>query len=658
MKSPISPDIVNQLPVVASPAISPDQSVVAYVRGRVEDGKRVSWIECAEFEGGQARRLTSGTSDSAPSWSPDGSLLSFLRPSSEEQGAPRQIWLLPTDGGEATRLTDLPHSIAGFGWLPDGSGMIATVDIDPHRGERDGSKTTVVRDTYYRGDAFGYREDAWHQLFRIDAATGDAVQLTTGNYNHAHPVVSPDGRWVAFTADRTVDREKRRPFGSELCVMSTLGAGGGHIERLTPGVMSAGKPCWSPDGSALAVSVTDMSQRHQAYLERIERHSGKRTRLTDDTVNPQTGFFPIAGPPTMVWHGDEITFAGDARGRSGIYRVKSDGSQPVEALRAEAELINGVDVSADGRSIAIVSTTPDAPGEILSFRSPPAERGEMPKAEGGSATVLTSASADFVEAHEIGEVEFFSVNRDGWEIPCGLIYPPGFDPDQSYPLVMEIHGGPNGFFGEGFNVLHQVIAGAGYLVLFVNPRGSSTYGAKFTDAVTVDWGGEDSLDLLHALDVVCERPYVDANRLGVHGYSYGGYMTTWLIGHINRFKAAIAGAPVVNLWSMWGVSDIGPSWGSYQWGDVPDDNFDWYRERSPITYVENVQCPVLILHGEHDWRVPISQGEEYFAGLRYRGKTAEMVRFPGCSHLMMRVGDPALVKEYYERMVQWFKRYL
>ncbi len=666
MKSPISPDIVNQLPGVGSPAISPDGSVVAYVRGQVDDGKRVSWIECAPFEGGQSRRLTSGTSDSAPSWSPDGSLLSFLRPSSEEQGAPRQIWLLPTDGGEARRLTDLPHSVGGFDCLPDGSAIIATVDIDPHRGLRDGSKTTVVRDTYYRGDALGFREDAWHQLFRIDAGTGEAVQLTTGTYNHAHPVVSPDGRWVAFTADRNVDREKRRPFGSELCVMSTQGVGGGHIERLTPGVMSAGKPCWSPDGSALAVSVTDMSQRHQAYLERIERYSGKRTRLTDDTVNPQTGFFPIAGPPTMVWHDDEITFAGDASGRSGVYRVKSDGSEPVEPVRSEPELINGFDVSADGRCIAIAFTTPHAPGEIASVLSPPAERGEMPKpapgsdpgAEGGSATLLTSVSTDFLASHQVGDVEFFTVERDGWQIPCGLIYPPGFDPEQSYPLVMEIHGGPNGFFGKGFNVLHQVIAGAGYMVLFVNPRGSSTYGAKFTDAVTVDWGGEDSLDLLHALDVVCGRPYVDANRLGVHGYSYGGYMTTWLIGHNNRFKAAIAGAPVVNLWSMWGVSDIGPSWGSYQWGDVPDDNFDWYRERSPITYVENVQCPVLILHGEHDWRVPISQGEEYFAGLRYRGKKAEMVRFPGCSHLMMRVGDPVLVKEYYERMVAWFQRYL
>ncbi len=646
MKSPITPDIVNRLPGVSSPAISPDGSVVAYVRGQVEDGKRVSWIECAPFAGGDSRRLTSGQSDSSPTWSPNGSLLAFLRPASADADAPRQIWLLPTDGGEARKLTDLPHSVAGFDWLPDGSGMIATVDIDPHRGKRDGSVTTVVRDTYYRGDTLGYREDAWHQLFRIDAATGAALQLTTGTYNHAHPVVSPDGRWVAFTADRNVDRERRRPFGSELCVMSTQGvAGGGHVKRLTPGVMSTGKPCWSPDGSALAVSVTGMSQRHQAYLERIERYSGERTRLTDDTVNPQTGFFPIAGPPTMVWSGDAITFAADAQGRSGVYRVPADGSAPVEAVRAERELINGFDVTADAESLAIVSTTPNAPGEIVTIGS-------------DSQAVLTSASEDFIESHEVGNVEFFSVERDGWEIPCGLVYPPGFDPERSYPLVMEIHGGPNGFFGEGFNVLHQVIAGAGYLVLFVNPRGSSTFGAEFTDAVTVDWGGEDSLDLLHALDVVCERPYVDADRLGVHGYSYGGYMTTWLIGHVNRFKAAIAGAPVVNLWSMWGVSDIGPSWGSYQWGDLPDDNFDWYRERSPISHVENVRCPVLILHGDADWRVPISQGEEYFAALRYRGKPAEMVRFPGCSHLMMRVGNPALVQEYYDRMLAWFARHL
>ncbi len=653
---PIGPEIVFELDGVGSPAISPDGSTIAFVHSQAREGKRSSWIACVPFGGGEVRRLTSGDADSAPVWSPDGSRLAFLRPASSEAGGPKQVWLLPADGGEARRLTDLPHAVASLDWLPDGSGMIAVVDVDPHRGARDGSRTTVAREGYYRGDALGYREEAWHQLFRIDAATGEARQLTRGRYQHAHPVVSGDGRWVAFTADRSVDRERRRPFGSELCVMSTRG---GHIERLTPGVMSAGRPCWSPDGSALAVSLTDASQRHQAYLERVKRYSGKRTRLTDDRIHPQTGFFPIAGPPKMVWPEgkDEITFAADSRGRSGVYRVKADGSGPAEAMHAREEMISGFDVSGDGRSIAIVSTTPAAPAEIVSIRVP-SKRVEEAAIGGRNRTTLTNVSADFLARREVGDVEWFSVERDGWEIPCGLVYPPGFDPERSYPLVLEIHGGPNGFFGAGFNALHQVIAGAGYLVLFANPRGSSTYGGKFTDAVTVDWGGEDSLDLLRALDTVCERPYVDANRLGVHGYSYGGYMTTWLIGHDHRFKAAVAGAPVVNLWSMWGVSDIGPSWGSYQWGGAPDDHFDWYRERSPISYVQQVQCPVLILHGESDWRVPISQGEEYFAGLRYRGKRAEMARFPGCSHLMMRVGEPALVREYYERMIAWFDRYL
>ena len=666
MKTPIGPEIVMELEGVGSPALSPDGASIAYVHAAVIDGKRASWIECAPVGGGATRRLTQGLSDSGPVWSSDGSMLAFLRPASSDAGAPRQVWLLPTDGGEARRLTNLEHSVSSISWLPDGSGMIAVVDIDPHRGKRDGSQTTVVRDVYYRGDMLGYRQDAWQHLFAIDAESGEARQLTFGTYNHAHPTISPDGRWVAFTADRTVDRERRRPFGSELCLMSVHG---GHVERLTPGVMSAGKPCWSPDGSALAVSVTDMSQRHQAYLERIERFSGNRTRLTDDTVNPQSGFYPIAPPPKMLWSDNAIIFAGDAYGRSGIYRVAADGSGAIEALRSEQELIGGFDITADGATMAIVATSPQAPAEIVSVHSPLALQGEGPKAEEGSdqassdertSTILTSVSANFLDAHEIGEVEFFTVERDGWQIPCGLIYPPGFDSEQQYPLVMEIHGGPNGFFGEGFNAMHQVIAGAGYLVLFVNPRGSSTYGGDFTDAVTEDWGGEDSLDLLHALDTVCARSYVDTKRVGVHGYSYGGYMTTWLIGHDDqrRFQAAVAGAPVVNLWSMWGVSDIGPSWGSYQWGNVPDNNFDWYRERSPITYVDRVQCPVLILHGETDWRVPISQGEEYFAGLRFRGKRAEMVRFPNCSHGLFRVDDPAMGQEYYQRMIAWFDRYL
>ena len=242
-------------------------------------------------------------------------------------------------------------------------------------------------------------------------------------------------------------------------------------------------------------------------------------------------------------------------GRSLIVRADPGGCDQITTIRAEGETVAGLDISADGSQIAVVATTPDRPGELIALT-----------ADGGATTQLTDVSAPYIASHPPGAVEIDTLERDGWQIPYGVMYPPDFDPSRRYPLVMEIHGGPNGAFMESFNVMHQLLAADGNIVLFVNPRGSSTYGADFTGAVTRDWGGEDSLDLLHVLSHVAARDYVDDQRMGVHGYSYGGYMTTWLISRGAPFKAAVAGAPVVNLVSMFGTSDISASWGSYQLG--------------------------------------------------------------------------------------------
>ena len=295
----------------------------------------------------------------------------------------------------------------------------------------------------------------------------------------------------------------------------------------------------------------------------------------------------------------------------------------------------------------MITTTPTQPGEITSL-----------DLNTNKTKRLTHVSRAYVRAHPPGNVERFTIKRASHTIDCWLMFPPNFNPKRRYPLILEIHGGPNGAFGTGFSALHQVIAGAGYLVLFVNPRGSSTYGADFTDAVTEDWGGEDYQDLLAALDQACLRPYVNDKRLGVHGYSYGGYMSTWIIGHDDRFKAAAVGAPVVNLQSMYGTSDISVPWGSYQWGGRPQDNAEEYRDRSPLTHAHKVKTPVLLLHGEADHRCPISQSEEYYVALKERRKTVEFVRFPGCSHLFLRLGHPELQREYYDRVLAWFKRWL
>lgn len=654
-RQPISSELIFDLPAVAAPAISPDGATVAYVASRTsrETMSAETQIRAVPFDAENAadadRQLTAGPRDGSPVWSPDGSLLAFLRPADPaDANSPRQIWLLPLAGGEPRRLTDLPYAVESCVWTPDGGALIAVVDVDPARlAPDDGQpRTTVVRNLYYRGDALGYRVDAWHHLFRIDAASGEAAQLTRGSYNHAHPVPSPDGRWIAFASDRSPQRQRRRPFGSELCVMP---ANGGKIERLTPGVVSAGRPAWSPNGRRLVVALTHPGERQQAYLYAVTRDSGVQTRLTHNDLTPQSGAFPFAPPPPIRWTDDGVVFAADARARSAVWRVHPGGRELPEPIREQPELISAIDISPDGRRIAAVVTTPEQPGELITQQA-----GEDDKA----ARRLTSISTDYLAAHQPGRVEHFEFERDYLTVPCGLVFPPDFDAAKRYPLILDIHGGPHGVFSESFHPLHQVIAAAGYIVLFVNPRGSSTYSLEFTHAVIEDWGGEDSLELLAALDAACERPYVDSARLGVHGYSYGGYMTAWLIGHTDRFSAAIVGAPVINLESMYGTSDIAVSWGTYEWGGRPEENFGWYRDRSPITYASDVTTPVLLMHGEADHRCPISQSEEYFVALRDHDKRVELVRFPDCAHPFVINGHPKLRQEYYDRLIAWLNRYV
>ena len=247
------------------------------------------------------------------------------------------------------------------------------------------------------------------------------------------------------------------------------------------------------------------------------------------------------------------------------------------------------------------------------------------------------------------------------EIECRLYFPPDFDATQAaqrYPLALEIHGGPNGAFYDSFVPLQQLLATNGYIVLAVNPRGSSTYGDDFMTAVLDDWGGEDYLDLMAAVDEVIARPYVDQERLGVHGYSYGGFMTSWIVGHNRRFRAAVVGAPCTDLVGMYGTSDIGVSFGEAQWGGAMVDAFQKLVDHSPLTYAAQVETPVLLLHGESDVRCPIAQSEAYFVQLKRLGKVVEMVRFPGSSHSFPRQGHPKLREEYLARTLEWFNRYL
>ena len=521
-------------------------------------------------------------------------------------------------------------------------------DVDPDRlPGRDsvkGPRVRVVHRIRYKFDTLGWRGDAHLHLFVLDTVSGDVRQLTDGDWDDLRPVWSPDGKRIAFVSGRREDRDIT--IRGEAYVVP---AEGGKPEEWSQRLSSVVAVAWSPDGSRLAALATDDDEIMPIWQGRIYVLEPDKEALavTDDTVSPVGGFPPVAPPPEIRWTDDgRILFVGDRRGQSYVFNGSPEG-RPLETIAGGGLQYTDLSLDAAGSSAVALGATPDSSGDLYLIDT--ARR---------SQTRLTDFNREYFEEHPPATLQKFRVPRSGKEIESRLLLPPDFDDSGSYPMVLDIHGGPNSAFFDAFNPVQQVLATAGYVVLAVNPRGSSGYGIDFMKAVLRDWGGEDYLDIMAAVDEASSRYYIDESRLGVTGYSYGGYMAAWIVGHDIRFKAAVVGAPVINLVSMYGTSDIGVSFGEVHWGSMPHDAIDTFLEGSPLTYAPRVETPVLLLHGEDDRRCPISQSEEYFVTLKRLGKEVEFVRFPGCAHSMLRIGHPDMRAEYLRRTLGWFDRYL
>ncbi len=648
MPCPIGSDAIYHLVQVADPYVSPDGQRLVFVR---------SWIDREAMEGrsqivlmalsdGQVEVFTQGTNDIGPRFSPDGRHLAFRRWDGKQQ---RQIWLMPMHGGEARQLTHAPGGVTEFAWSPDGQTLVFAADVDPDRPPEDHDakkdpRVRIVRRLRYRYDTLGWRGEARRHLFLIDIGGEEARQLTTGDWDDLYPVWSPDGQRIAFISGRRPERDIRAY--TEAYVVP---ASGGEPVCWSGDLFSCGALAWSPESTRLVVVASDDPKGHagyQGWLFILEPEKAPH-RLTDDAFRPATGFYPIMPPPEMRWTADgRILLIGDVRGASSLYELPAVGgnARPVVGGAMQATSLS---FDHEARRAIVAATSPDSPSALY-----------LAEKSGGALRRLTDDNRDYLAEHPAATLEKFTFQRQGVDIECRLWLPPTFDPNQLYPLVLDIHGGPNSAFYDAFNLLQQVLATAGYIVLAVNPRGSTTYGTAFTMAVLGDWGGEDYHDLMAAVDLVASRPYIDATRLGVHGYSYGGFMTSWIIGHTPRFKAAVVGAPCIDLPSMYGTSDIGVSFGEAQWNGTRWEALALATERSPLTYAPAVQTPVLLLHGEADLRCPIEQAEQYFVALKRHGKTVEFVRFPDCSHLFLRVGHPKMREEYLRRVLEWFQHYL
>jgi dipeptidyl aminopeptidase/acylaminoacyl peptidase len=600
--------------------------------------------------GGEASRFTSGPGDSFPKWSPGGGLIAFMR---EDDDGRNQVWVIPANGGEAWQITTRIRGVVDYAWSPDSSRIVVSADVpdpdEPGPGSADYDEdiphSRSVKRIRYQYDSVGWRGEMYRHLFVVDVESCEERQITDGVWDDMAPVWSPDGSRIAFVSGRRPDSDTR--WRSEGYVIP---ADGGPAECWSGDLGSVSGLGWSPDSTHLCAVVTELdgayvgAQSYQGIVALLG--PGKDPEfLTHEDAAPDSLSPPTFRAIELNWGGDDqIRFLATHRGQSALYAVPASGG-PVVVLAAARGTLSAIAHSASGSAITAVLSTPDSPPRIA-------------LADGDSWSAVTDDNREFFTSHPPATMEKFTLEREGFGIESRVMLPPDFDPSRQYPLLLEIHGGPNGAFLDSFMPDHHMMATNGYVVLAVNPRGSSTYGMDFMTAVFDDWGGEDYEDIMAAVDEIASRPYIDADRMGLHGYSYGGFMTTWTIGHDNRFKAALAGAPVTNLSSFYGTSDIGVSFGERQISGRRMDELDKYLFRSPISYAETVDTPVLIIHGETDVRVPMEQSEQYYVTLKRLGKTVEFVRFPNFSHLSKRAGHPVLRQEYGDRMLAWFDGYL
>lgn len=651
----ITADDLYNLQMASDSQISPDGGSVVFVKTRLDQEKNDyrSSLYLVSTGGGEEQRLTSTDSqDSHPRWSPDGKSIAFISTRSEKP----QIFLLPMRGGEAAQLTELDEGVSGFAWSPDGSSIAVVSKSEsekPDSGE-DKPESDVVHITSIRYKANGvpgFLDDKRNHIWCVSVPTGDARQITFGDFDDSTPSWTPGGNELVFASDRSDHRE----YGRDKQIW-VVNARGGEPRRVAGDDNdSFSAPVVNPDGTAVAFVGNRDAISGGSKNTRIWRTplSGDGLEcLTDDldrsTSDSVAADFSGKSNPGLIWieNGNALLTQVSDQGNVHIYRVSGDGSvQPV--LGGERRIL---DFSVAGDKIAFTVTDSLNPADVF-----------IADLDGGNERQLTSINADFLDGVQLSTPESIRVqshNDDRWEVHGWIMRPPGAEANAKYPMVLQIHGGPHGMYGNSFFHEFQTLAAAGYVVVYCNPRGSEGYGEEFCSCTRARWGEADMPDVMAIVDYAIENAPIDPNRLGVTGGSYGGYLTNWIIGHSDRFAAAITDRCVSDFYSMYGTSDIGFSFLEYEAGGTPWEQRELYIKHSPITYVEDMHTPLLIVHSEQDYRCPIEQAEQLFISLKRLGRTVEFVRFPNENHELSRSGQPKHRIQRIEFNLDWWQRYL
>jgi len=644
---------VFQLEYADDVQISPDGSRIVYVRVShdimTDRTRRNLWMINAD--GTNNRPLRSETrSFSSPRWSPDGTRIAYV---SAAEGSP-QLYVRWMDSGQTALLTNLVEAPGAITWSPDGRSIAFTQLVASNKeplasppprpeGAVWAPPVKVIDSVTYRVDGAGYLESGYQHVFIVSAEGGTPRQLTEGNFNHNGPLsFTPDGRQLVFSANRSADWELE-PQNAEVFSIDVATQ---KLTQLTSRKGPDNAPAVSPDGKSIAyVGYDDRYQGYQVTRLYVMGIDGSNPRAV--TANFDRDFTA----PEWASNNRGVYSTFDDHGVRKLALVSLDGK-----VRTVAEGLGGTDlgrpytsgdfsVARNGR-VAFVHNTPQRPADVATATT------------GGAPRVLTALNDDLLGNRTLGAVSelTWKSSKDQREIQGWVIKPPDFDPAKKYPLILEIHGGPFAAYGPNYATELQLFAAAGYIVLYANPRGSTSYGEEFGNLIHHAYPGDDYDDLMSGVDAVIAQGNVDPNNLFVTGGSGGGVLTAWIVGKTDRFRAAVVAKPVINWSSFVLTADFSNFFYRYWFGAQPWEKPEEYWRRSPLSLVGNVKTPTMLITGEADYRTPIEESEQYYQALKLRKIDTVMVRIPEASHGGM-VARPTNLIAKVDNILAWFGKY-
>ena len=639
--------------MIADPQLSPDGRQVAFVlteQDAAADRQATSvWLVPADGSA-EARRITAGPGDGRPRWSPDGRRLAFL--AAREREWAKDLYVLDMAGGEPARIAELPRGITEFAWSPDGECLCLVggpeypedPDRDPPASREEAHRRYQERVRHvtrfrFRFDGQGVLDDEARQVWVVAADGGTAPRALTdgGGANPARAAWAPDGR-IAFLSNREPDHDR-----STVVEVYAVSPADGEAARLTRYGKAMTAFGFAPDGT-LATLRTDAASPHGGAHVRLWIGDECLTRELDRTSVPVVVADTVGEreAPDLAWHDGWCYFEVADRGAMHVYRARS--GQPPECVIGGRRVVGGMSVAAG--HLAFVSSDP---GDPVTLR--------VAHVDGGRERVLFEPNP-WVREHALGELRVLDLEHEGEAVDAWALLPPGAPAGARLPTLLYIHGGPHMAYGWSFPFVFQVLAGAGYAIVFCNPPGSQGYREEFARRVRGAWGERDFPCFMALVDRAVEAGIADPARLGVGGASYGGFSTLWMVTHTDRFAAALSMRPVANLQAFYGASDIAWNFGTGEMGAEPWEDPVLYQRLSPLTYLDRVSTPLRLIAGTGDLRTPAEEAENVFVRLHKLGREVDLVVFHGEAHGMVVQGRPWNRVRHMRAVREWWDRHL